>query len=120
MTCDHDRCVPKVHPPRARCCRKIRMDLHGFEVPGDPELMLRLLVEEYARMGWGRTAILHWPAIRSTRRSTACGDVSARRDSRGGSTRDPVARAASSASRHVRAARRRSELVQIELCQHVT
>jgi hypothetical protein len=27
------------------------LDLHGIEVPGDPELMLCLLVEEYARMG---------------------------------------------------------------------
>ena len=27
--------------------------MHGFEVPGDPDLMLRLLVEEYARIGWG-------------------------------------------------------------------
>ena len=27
------------------------LDLHGIEVPGDPDLMLRMLVEEYARMG---------------------------------------------------------------------
>lgn len=34
------------------------MEMHGFEVPGDPNLMLRLLVEEYARIGWGTEAIL--------------------------------------------------------------
>jgi hypothetical protein len=34
------------------------LDLHGFEVPGDPDLMLRLLVEEYARMGADVDAIL--------------------------------------------------------------
>ena len=28
-------------------------NLHGIEVDGDPEIMLRMLVEEYARMGCG-------------------------------------------------------------------
>jgi hypothetical protein len=34
------------------------MNLYAVEVPGDPELMLRLLVEEYARMGWGLDALV--------------------------------------------------------------
>ncbi|REK16548.1 MAG: hypothetical protein DWQ37_07480 [Planctomycetota bacterium] len=34
------------------------MNLFAVEVPGDPELMLRLLVEEYARMGWGLDELL--------------------------------------------------------------
>jgi hypothetical protein len=32
--------------------------MQGFEIPGDPQLMLRLLVEEYARIGMGVDAIL--------------------------------------------------------------
>ncbi len=34
------------------------MAMHGFQIPGDPELMLRILIEEYARMGWTRQAIM--------------------------------------------------------------
>jgi len=33
-------------------------ELCGVELPGDPDLMLALLVEEYARLGWGAEAIL--------------------------------------------------------------
>jgi hypothetical protein len=43
--------VPKVHPATRQVEPEDPMNLHGFEVPGDPELMLRILVEEYARMG---------------------------------------------------------------------
>jgi hypothetical protein len=32
--------------------------MHGFEVPGDTDLMLRLLVEEYARIGWDVNPIM--------------------------------------------------------------
>jgi hypothetical protein len=34
------------------------LDLHGIEVSGDPELMLRMLVEEYARLGANTEFIL--------------------------------------------------------------
>jgi len=34
------------------------MNLFAVEIPGDPELMFRLLVEEYARMGWGLEALM--------------------------------------------------------------
>ena len=43
--------VPKVHPATRPVEPDDPMNLHGFEVPGDPELMLRIFVEEYARMG---------------------------------------------------------------------
>lgn len=45
--------VPKVHPATREILPDDPMEMHGFEVPGDPELMLRMIVEEYARIGWG-------------------------------------------------------------------
>lgn len=50
--------VPKVHPATRPVEPEDPMNLFAVEVPGDPELMLRLLVEEYARMGWGLEAII--------------------------------------------------------------
>ncbi len=50
--------VAKVHPASREILPDDPMDMHGVEVPGDPHLMLRLLVEEYARIGWGSQAIL--------------------------------------------------------------
>ena len=44
---------PKVHPATREALPDDPMELHGVELPGDAEVMLRLLVEEYARMGWG-------------------------------------------------------------------
>jgi len=47
-----DECLlPKIHPATREMLPDDPLDLQGFEVPGDPDLMLRLLVEEYARMG---------------------------------------------------------------------
>ena len=34
------------------------MNLHGMEVPGDTDLMLRLLVEEFGRMSWEVDSIM--------------------------------------------------------------
>jgi hypothetical protein len=34
------------------------LNLHAVEVDGDPDLMLRLLVEEYARLGWRLDSLL--------------------------------------------------------------
>jgi hypothetical protein len=45
--------VPKVHPATRPVEPEDPMNLHGIEVPGDPEIMLRMLVEELARMGYG-------------------------------------------------------------------
>ena len=53
-----DNFVPKVHPATRQGEPEDPMNLFAVEVPGDPELMLRLLVEEYARMGWGLEALL--------------------------------------------------------------
>ena len=50
--------VPKVHPATREVLPEDPMDLHGFEVPGDPHLMMRMLVEDYARMGWNTEAIM--------------------------------------------------------------
>ena len=43
--------VPKIHPATRGIEPDDPMSLHGFEIPGDPELMLRTLVEEFAHMG---------------------------------------------------------------------
>jgi hypothetical protein len=48
----------KVHPASREMLPDDPLDLQGFEIPGDPNLMLRLLVEEYARMGADVEAIL--------------------------------------------------------------
>jgi hypothetical protein len=53
-----DNFVPKVHPATRPVEPDDPMNLFAVEVPGDPELMLRLLVEEYARMGWGLDALV--------------------------------------------------------------
>ena len=50
--------VPKVHPASREVLPEDPMDLHGFEVPGSPDLMMRMLVEDYARMGWNTEAIM--------------------------------------------------------------
>ena len=52
------RVGPKVHPATREVLPEDPMDLQGFEVPGDPHLMMRLLVEDYARMGWNTEAIM--------------------------------------------------------------
>ena len=45
--------APKIHPASREILPDDPLEMHGFEIPGDPALMLRLLVEEYARIGWG-------------------------------------------------------------------
>ncbi len=49
---------PKTHPATREVLPDDPMQMHGNEVPGDPQLMLQLLVEEYARMGWGVDAVM--------------------------------------------------------------
>jgi hypothetical protein len=34
------------------------LNLYGYEVNGDPQLMLRMVVEEYARMGMGLETLM--------------------------------------------------------------
>ena len=43
--------VPKVHPTTRPVEPEDPMNLFAVQVPGDTELMLRVVVEEYARMG---------------------------------------------------------------------
>lgn len=50
--------TPKIHPATREILPDDPMEMTGFEVPGDPDLMLRLLVEEYARIGWNVESIL--------------------------------------------------------------
>ena len=50
--------VPKTHPATREILPEDPMELNAFEVPGNPDLMIRLLVEEYARIGWGSEAII--------------------------------------------------------------
>jgi hypothetical protein len=49
--CDEPNAVPKVHPASREILPDDPLELHAVEIPGDPALMLRLLVEEYARIG---------------------------------------------------------------------
>lgn len=53
MLDDPVEAVPKVHPATREILPDDPMEMQAFEVPGDPELMLRLLIEEYARIGFG-------------------------------------------------------------------
>ena len=50
--------TPKIHPATREILPEDPMDMRGVEVPGDAGLMLRLLVEEYARGGWGLESIM--------------------------------------------------------------
>ncbi len=58
MSDENSHATAKVHPATREILPDDPMQMHGFEVPGDPNLMLRLLVEEYARIGWGAEEIL--------------------------------------------------------------
>ncbi len=58
MTNHHPAIGPKVHPAAREILPDDPLAMHGFEIPGDPELMLRLLAEEYARIGWGLGSIM--------------------------------------------------------------
>ncbi len=48
----------KIHPASREILPDDPMEMTGFQVPGDPQLMLRLLVEEYSRIGWDTQAIM--------------------------------------------------------------
>ncbi len=50
--------APKVHPASREILPDDPMEMAGFQMPGDPDLMLRMLVEEYAHIGWGVDAIM--------------------------------------------------------------
>jgi hypothetical protein len=50
--------VAKVHPATRELLPDDPLEMQAFEVPGDPELMLRFIVEEYARIGANADAIM--------------------------------------------------------------
>lgn len=50
--------MSEVHPARREVLPGDPMELHAVEIPGDADRLLRVLVEEYARMGWDEEAIL--------------------------------------------------------------
>ena len=58
MADDSPRAAAKVHPSSREILPDDPLAMHGVEVPGNPDLMLRLLVEEYARIGWGLESIM--------------------------------------------------------------
>jgi hypothetical protein len=48
----------KVHPATREMLADDPLCLHGVEVPGDLGVMMRMLVEDYARAGWDVDAIM--------------------------------------------------------------
>ncbi|MBQ17707.1 MAG: hypothetical protein CMJ65_11325 [Planctomycetaceae bacterium] len=52
--------APKVHPSTRQLESGDPLELLAHEVEGDPELMLRLIVEEFARMGVGTDTMMQW------------------------------------------------------------
>ena len=49
---------PKTHPLDREMLPEDPLELQAFEVPGDVELMFRVVIEEFARMGWNSAAIV--------------------------------------------------------------
>jgi len=58
MSNSHISIGPKTHPATREILPDDPMEMQAFEVQGDPDLMLRLLVEEYARIGRDTEEIL--------------------------------------------------------------
>jgi hypothetical protein len=58
MTNPESHGAAKVHPTARELLPDDPMEMTGIEIPGDTSLMLRLLVEEYARIGWGLDEIM--------------------------------------------------------------
>lgn len=52
------RFVPKVHPAAREVEPDDPMTLHAMVFPGDPDVMIRAVVQEYGGMGWDDDAIL--------------------------------------------------------------
>ncbi len=53
-----DAIEKKVHSATREILPDDPLEMTGFELPGDADLMLRMLVEDYARIGWGADAIM--------------------------------------------------------------
>jgi hypothetical protein len=55
---DDIRGTPKVHPLDREMLPEDPLHLQAFEIPGDTELMFRVVIEEFARMGCDKTTII--------------------------------------------------------------
>lgn len=53
MPLNNPNATPKIHPASREMLPADPMEMTAVEIPGDANLMLQLLVEEYARIGWG-------------------------------------------------------------------
>jgi hypothetical protein len=64
-----DNLVPKVHPATRAVEPEDPMSLHATPAPGDPEVMIRCVVQEYAMMGMKADLIMtlfrdpYYPAL---------------------------------------------------------
>jgi hypothetical protein len=58
MTTRPENLVPKVHPATRAVEPDDPMGLHATPVAGDPDVMLRAVVQEYAWLGWDAGQIL--------------------------------------------------------------
>jgi hypothetical protein len=71
MSAPDERFVPKVHPATRPAEPDDPFTLHATAVGGDPEVMLRCMIQEYAWLGWNSEEILSlfpnplYPALRS-------------------------------------------------------
>jgi hypothetical protein len=59
MLPDLTNAVAKVHPATRGIEPDDPLNLHAVEVDGDPQVMLQMLVEEYARMGFGLEELMN-------------------------------------------------------------
>jgi hypothetical protein len=58
MTTRPENLVPKIHPATRAVEPDDPMDLHATPVAGDPDVMLRAVVQEYAWLGWDADQVL--------------------------------------------------------------
>ncbi|HUE69816.1 MAG TPA: hypothetical protein VMP01_02910 [Pirellulaceae bacterium] len=59
MLPDLSNAVPKIHPATRGIEPEDPLNLHAVEVDGDPQIMLQMLVEDYARMGFGLEELMN-------------------------------------------------------------
>lgn len=75
--------VPKVHPASREVESDDPMSIHATAVPGDPDVMIRSVVQEFGGMGWDLDTILglfrdpFYPALHGV--GQALGEVELRR-----------------------------------------
>jgi hypothetical protein len=81
-----ERFVPKVHPASREVMPDDPLTLHATPVAGDPDLLIRAVVQEYAWMGWdaGQIAALFddpfYPMLHGLRHALGAAGVRGRID----------------------------------------